>query len=301
MKKVSHLLEYLVVLFAYSLVSLFPFSSLDAVAKVLFFLLSPLLGSQKKRIRNNLEFALPELKGKDRENFIRRNLAHNLRSFLEISQSRKLKSKRFVEKRIDMEKPDSMDVLFKGDKPIVIIEGHFGNWELPVARVTQRGLKVKFAAKHMRNLLVDKFINSLRKNYGGEVIYLEKSTALLRELKQGGAIGLVADQDAGRTGVFVDFFGRKASTYTGPATLAYIAGAKIVLVTNVYTGKGKYLFKTRVVYDGNAEKEFADIDEATQVLTQKWSSMLEEEVREYPEQYFWVHRRWKTRPAGEAK
>ncbi len=298
-KKLSHILEYILVKILYIKISLFPFSSLDGVALFLVFVLGPLLNAQKKRIQDNLAFAYPDLQGSERKQFIRNNLVHNFRVFLEVSQAKKFSNREFTLKHVYPDQESSIEIFLNRSRPLIVIEGHFGNWEIPVAFVSARGAFVKFAAKHMRNPYVDAFTSRLRENYGGELIYLEQSLQLMRALKGNGTIGLVADQDAGRNGVFVPFFGRQASTFAGPGSLAYSTNADVILVTSIYEGQGRYRFSSRIVYQGLAREEFPDIETATKAITQKWVAILEEEVRKNPEQYFWVHRRWKTRPPGE--
>ena len=121
----------------------------------------------------------------------------------------------------------------------------------------------------------------------------EAMKLLLRALKNKQAIGLVADQNAGRDAVFVDFFGKIAATQPGPAQLALKFGAPMLVGAAIRTGPGKFKVLARQV-------EIKE-DDTVETLTQRHVKILEGFIRQYPEQYFWLHRRWKTRPEGELK
>lgn len=114
----------------------------------------------------------------------------------------------------------------------------------------------------------------------------------LRSLRRGRVVALVADQDARRSGVFVPFFGRPASTHRGPAVLALRSGAPVFMGTAVRRADGSYRTTIREI----PVPEGAELDERADRLTAELASALEAAVREEPGQYLWHHRRWKTRP-----
>ena len=112
---------------------------------------------------------------------------------------------------------------------------------------------------------------------------------LVRALKNGEIVGLVSDQDQGDRGVFVDFFGRKASTPAGGAELALRYDTPMFVCVTVRTSPGRFRFIVRPV-------EIRDGD-TVETLTGRYTRVMEEVVRLHPEQYFWMHRRWKTAPS----
>ncbi len=116
---------------------------------------------------------------------------------------------------------------------------------------------------------------------------------LLRALKNKQAIGLVADQNAGMDAVFVDFFGKIAATHPGPAQLALKFGAPMVVGAAIRTAPAQFKIL--------AQQVEIKADDTVESLTQRHVKILESFIRQYPEQYFWLHRRWKTRPPGELK
>lgn len=119
----------------------------------------------------------------------------------------------------------------------------------------------------------------------------------LRSLRAGRIVAFVADQDARGSGVFVPFFGRPASTHRGPALLALRAGSPLFLGYGIRLAPGRFLgHLERVEVDRGGE-----IDVAVDRLTAAFTAKLEEAIRRAPDQYFWHHRRWKTRPREELR
>lgn len=171
----------------------------------------------------------------------------------------------------------------------VLVTGHVGNWEICGAAIVAAGLPMDVIAARQRNPYFDRYLTRCRANLGMEVIPREQARRrVVQVLRTGKSVGVVGDQDARDAGIFVDFFGRPAATARGPAVLARRAGA---LMGTAFATR---LPGRRVRY--RLELEALDPAAAADVLTQACASRLEAKVRERPEQYFWMHRRWKTPP-----
>ena len=188
-----------------------------------------------------------------------------------------------------------MAALEKG-RGLVLVTGHFGNWEIGGAALAARGVPLDVVAQRQSNPLFDRSIVEARERLGMRVIERRNAPREgLRALRRGRAVAFVADQDARRAGVFVPFFGRLASTHRGPALLALRTGAPIFLGTMVRVDDESYhvrLEEIDVQRDGETEA-------AIERLTAAFTHRLELAVRASPAQYFWHHRRWKTRPDQE--
>jgi len=180
-------------------------------------------------------------------------------------------------------------------KGLITISGHLGNWELQgAAAATAMEEPFTVAAVQQSNPYIDHFITQRRNDMGMQVAGTKAAMKLLlRALKKRQAIGLVADQNAGRDAVFVDFFGKVAATQPGPAQLALKFKAPLLVGAAIRTGPGQF----KVLAQQVEVKE----DDTVETLTQRHVKVLEDFIRQYPEQYFWLHRRWKTRPPGELK
>jgi Kdo2-lipid IVA lauroyltransferase/acyltransferase len=174
----------------------------------------------------------------------------------------------------------------------IIVTGHIGNWEAAGAFLAAAGLPMAAVVKRQRNPAFNERLVATRRRSGIEPIYMQDAHARIpRALSEGKTVALVADQDAGERGVFVPFLGRAASTFRGPARLALAQDVPLFFGAALRLGAGYGAVLERIEppgTGGDAELEF----------TRRWVSRLEVHVRRHPEQYFWFHRRWKTRPPG---
>lgn len=187
-----------------------------------------------------------------------------------------------------------IDRALKRGKGVIILASHFGNWELLAAYLTVKGYRGPVIARRLRFEKYDALLNRLRASKNVEVIYRDESPKkILRVLKNGGMIGVLADQDVDSVdGVFVDFFGNSAYTPSAPVSLAMATGA-VMLPCFLARDAGRRVFvvedPVELEITGNKERDIM-------VNTQKWSSVLESFIRKYPSQWVWMHKRWKTRP-----
>jgi len=299
-KRISHVFEYAFTMLLFCIINLFPFSSLHSVAKFFRILLSPLLKSAKKRIHAQVTDILKITDAAELKRFTNCNLDNTIRTFFELMQAWKMRRKKFIEKYVEFGE-DSLAIAADRTQGVVFAEGHFGNWEIPIPAYASIGFKVFFSAQRLSNPYVDAWTHRTRIGYGGGgPIYLKEAEKFIPLLRRKEPLGLVSDQDAGGDGIFVNFMGKLAATHTGPALLAYLGKAKLAVGFCVFQGKGRYKFYSRILYRFQGKSDFASSTDAAEKLTKLWVGELEKEVRKYPEQYFWVHRRWKTRPAGES-
>ena len=179
---------------------------------------------------------------------------------------------------------------------VVMATAHFGNWEIGGASLAVRGVAVDAVVQRQSNLLVNREIVAVREALGVRVIDRRHAPKqVLRSLREGRVVGLVADQDARRAGVFVPFFGRPASTHRGPALFAIRSGAPLFLGVAPRGPDGMYHCRAHEIEVDRS----GPLEDAVVRLTAAFTRRLEDEVRLAPEQYFWLHRRWKTRPGGQ--
>ncbi|MGH9434367.1 MAG: lysophospholipid acyltransferase family protein [Terriglobia bacterium] len=183
-------------------------------------------------------------------------------------------------------------------KGMLFLTAHFGNWELGSFAHGAYGHPVNFVARRLDNPLIDSLINRYRCLSGGRPI--EKSgfaRQALRALNRDESVGILIDQNMSASeGVFVDFFGLPASTTTSPARVAQKTGAPLVLGLVIWDPASR---KYRLRFESVGWIERPDPEEEIRANTQNFTALLERYIREYPSQWLWVHRRWKTRPPGE--
>jgi KDO2-lipid IV(A) lauroyltransferase len=181
---------------------------------------------------------------------------------------------------------------------VVLVTGHFGNWEIGGASLAAWGIPMDVIARRQRNSLFDNDINRARERLRMRVMERgEAKRKVLRSLREGRVVAFVGDQNARRGGIFVEFLGRPASTARGAAFFALRTGCPLVAAF-IHRKRGlpqRYLLNIRRL----PTHPSGDMEADVRRLTQAHTELLEEQVRENPEQYFWQHRRWKTRPPHE--
>jgi len=182
----------------------------------------------------------------------------------------------------------------RSGKGAVLVTAHYGNWELFGAAVGRRVGGVAYVFPPQSNRGSDARINETRSRMGVELIGMEQGMRrALKRILRGGHIGMLMDQDARKIGIHVPFFGRPASTLTGPARLAIRARCPIYfgLLDRVgpATFRGRSLAWLEPVPGAEEEAELVR-------LTRALNEALEAAVRERPDHWYWIHRRWKTPP-----
>lgn len=183
----------------------------------------------------------------------------------------------------------------------LILSGHFGNWELLVFAHGMRGHPVHLVHRAIANPLVDRWLEQVRSRAGTMLVRKRQAAGeVLRALHEHGLLVLPFDQNSTRgLGVFVDFFGLAASTNSGMARIALRSGAPVVPAFIVRQGR-RAEHVVHVLPLMRVERT-GDMAEDVRRATQAFSDVFEAMVRRYPEQWLWMHKRWKTRPAGEPR
>ncbi len=174
-------------------------------------------------------------------------------------------------------------------KGCLVVSGHLGNWELMGAIVAKYGFPVTFVVTTQTNKRIEKMVDDIRRKAGIEIVKRSDAIRGMRSaLKRNRIVALLIDQDAHEEGAFVPFFGRLASTPRGPAFFHFRTGAPVIFARSARIHGERYKIQLERVETSN----ITDPDE----LTAKMTAMLEAAIRETPEQWFWMHRRWKTLP-----
>lgn len=182
-----------------------------------------------------------------------------------------------------------------GDRPLLIVTGHFGNWELSGCAMSQLGFPLHAIARPLDNPYLDAFLRSYRERTGQKLLAKKGDFDRIRQvLAASGILATVADQDAGPRGLFVEFFGRPASTHKAVALMAI--EHDVMLMVGGAVRVGDPLVYESPVEDLIDPRDYRDRPDAVRALTQRFTSALERMIRRDPSQYFWLHRRWKHTP-----
>ncbi len=182
---------------------------------------------------------------------------------------------------------------------VIMVTGHYGSFELPGHLLACLGFDVVAVMRPLDNVYLNRFVVASRRTHG--LTLLDKKGAMTgaeQMLTDGSLVAFIGDQDAGRKGLFVDFFGRPASTYKSIALLAVTTGTPIVVGYARRRGNvAQYdVGIQRIIYPKEWEQEADPI----RWITQAYTNAIEETVHKEPEQYLWIHRRWKSKPRRRA-
>ncbi len=209
------------------------------------------------------------------------------------------KSREWVESKVVFDDPKFVTraCLEKGNG-VVGLGAHFGSWEMVNARLGIYHYKMALIVKAQRDAIFSRLLMETRTKWGNEYVFKSRGIKeeCYKQLKQDKIIGLLADQNATRNGVFVDFFGKKASTVTGPAEIAMKSGAPIV---PSFPARGPDGTITLYVFDALELRDTGDFEAHLVYNTQLFTKSIEDFARAHPSEYFWWHRRWATRPPEE--
>ncbi len=250
--------------------------------------------SRKEEAAENLRRAFPEMSEKDARRTVRRVYYHLADSVLDWLKLARLAGRPGAERLFETVGREKLDALPPG-RPIVFVTGHFGDWEALGIAASLMGYPIWAVGRSFANERLDRYINRLRGVTGQHVVSKHGATLqVFRVLAEGTNVALLIDQDARQHGIFVDFFGRPASTTDLAARLSLRSGSPAVFV---YACRLPGSFRFRIVCGDLVEPD-PDADPAEEVhrITQRLTSDLEEAVRRMPEQWLWLHRRWKTWP-----
>jgi Kdo2-lipid IVA lauroyltransferase/acyltransferase len=200
--------------------------------------------------------------------------------------------------RVALEGVEVAREAFGRGQGVIIMAGHLGNWEVGGGALAIANLPVDVVAQVQHNPLFDAELVAIRNRLGMRVIPRGEATRQgLRSLREGRGLGLVADQNVRSGGIFVDFFGVPASTPRGPGLLALRTGAAVVTLMCLREAGARSRYRVHfqevpVPTDGEPEEAIREVMESC-------TEILERYIRAAPEQYFWFHKRWKTRPSQE--
>jgi KDO2-lipid IV(A) lauroyltransferase len=255
------------------------------------------MGIRRGTVEANLRLAFPEATDEWRDEIARGAYEHLGRESAAMLRLSKLNPQAVIDRTVTRGWDELNEALAEGNG-CILATGHYGNWEIAAATVASRGIPIAAIVRRQGNLLVDGRLDDTRRRLGVETVsQREAPSRIPRVLRRNGVVGIVADQDARRAGIFVPFFGVPASTHRGPALFALRFNAPVfACVARRLPGPGvRYeVSGTRVPVPRTGDLE-ADV----RTLTAELAARLEASIREAPEQYFWFHRRWKSKPPSE--
>lgn len=199
-----------------------------------------------------------------------------------------------ISRYVALEGKEYLDEALSQGKGVVLATAHSGNWELLGAALALNGFPLVAVVQKQTNVAMDRFINDYRGMAGMHVTYKTGVRDMVRLLNEGKIIGLLMDQNAGsKTGIFVDFFGRPASTPQGAAALARMNDVPIVPAFITESSPGVH---TAIIKPAVRVHKTENRDRDILVTTQQLTAIIEQHIRQSPHEWFWLHNRWKATP-----
>ncbi|HEY0428925.1 MAG TPA: lysophospholipid acyltransferase family protein [Pyrinomonadaceae bacterium] len=268
----------------------------------------PFLGGLRRAGTRSLEIAFPEKSPDERERILKKSFQNLGRILGEVSQFPRAtpeKLARMIDLEFESEETRSSEEykIYETERAkgrgVILVGPHLGNWEIGVFAYSAFREPLKYLARPIDNPLIEEMTVNLRTRFGNRPINKTNSVGKAIEiLRTGGVLGVLPDVNAHpKEGVFVPFFGVEACTASGVAMLALRTNAMIIPMCCVWDAETK---RYRAMYGKLVEPvrtgdRYRDIVETTALYTLE----MEKFIRAYPDQWLWIHKRWKTRPPGE--
>lgn len=253
----------------------------------------------RERAMGNLRFSFPDMTPTQREEIARRSLQSVVMLFFEIMFTTRLIRLETWAEHVELANfSEVLKLLLKREHGLIMLTGHYGNFEVLGYVLATLGFETNSIARPLDNTYVNRWMMGIREKKGQRIISKKGATdEVTAVLKRKGVVGFIADQNAGPKGMFVDFFGRKASTYKSIGLLAMQYKVPVVIgcATRLDDQFRFRLEAQDIIYPA----DWAGESDPLRYITQRFTHGIEAFVRKDPTQYWWVHRRWKTRPKGQ--
>ena len=290
-------LEYGVVRFMLAVFASMPLRAALRIGASLAVCFSWCAGRLRHTGERNLEIAFPELSIGERRLLLRRTFG-NLGRLLGVFSQFTKQPENLLE-IVDRDGFEYLAAAKQAGRGIILFTGHVGAWELSSFALSLFGHPLSFLVRRIDNPKIEAMIDRARTHLGNRTIDKRSAAREMMEiLRAGETLGILVDLNTlAREGIFVDFFGRPASTTFMVAKLALRTGAAVLPVFAPWDKeRGCFLLKVDppllIERTGNEQED-------VRRLTQQYTRIVEDYVRRYPDQWLWIHRRWKTRPPGE--
>jgi Kdo2-lipid IVA lauroyltransferase/acyltransferase len=304
-----HVVEYVAFRVVVCLVDMLPLAASVRLSETLAFVVHRILPRKLTRYavaRDNIRQAFgTKVSDAQVDNIIGRMWVHLFRVIAEIVQvRRKLRLYNCADVVQFNARDENVRLLCSG-RPVIIVSGHYGNWEVAIGTFGMFGFPMGVVARDLDNPYLHRWFVKFRQQTGHRLISKKGGGAdMLATLERRGHLALMGDQDAGSTGLFVDFFGKPASTFKSIALVAleyraYLTVGYAIRLPDDFE-------KSRWVRYEIGNADIIDCEQytgpnAVREITQRFTTALEKAVARAPEQYFWLHRRWKSVPRERAK
>lgn len=265
------------------------------LAKIIGLICAHIFPYRKRIIAGNLSRAFPDQSAGWHRSVIRRVYVHLATVYFDIFAGYQLRNDRFFP-MIERVEATALEKALRRKRGVVIILFHLGNWELIADWLARRGYQIAAVAARLKNPLADRLVTEIRTRSGGKIFPKGRRYTLptMRFIRADRLLYLIADQNAGRKGEWVKFFNQWTSSFRGPILFALRKNCPVLLGSCLLDERGRYQIRFE---EFNPETSAATSEDSRiNGLIQAYTRYFEDLIRLHPEQYYWIHRRWKTRP-----
>jgi KDO2-lipid IV(A) lauroyltransferase len=292
-------LQYIALRTAAMLLHSFPVEANLGLARLLGGVAFRIDKKHRERAMGNLRFSFPDLTEAQREDIGRQSLQSVVMLFIEIMFTTRLIRLETWAEHVELSNfNEVLKLLLKRERGLIMLTGHYGNFEVLGYVLATLGFETSSIARPLDNPYVNRWMMGIREKKGQRIISKKGATdEVTTVLDRQGTVGFIADQNAGPKGIFVDFFGRKASTFKSIGLLAMQYKVPVVIgCARRLNNQFRFRLEAQdIIYPADWVNE----NDPLRYITQRFTKGIEDFVRKDPTQYWWVHRRWKTRPKGE--
>ena len=243
----------------------------------------------------NLRVAFPEMSRSERRRLLRRSMLNLGRHMAHYGGSTPAGLREIIE-CVGFE---HLDKACSAGRGAIMITGHLGGWEITSFALSDRGYTGEFLVRRSNNPALDRLMDDIRTRFGARTVDKRSAArSMVRSLHAGRLIGLLVDINVVRDqGIFVDFFGMPASTTFITAKLSLRTGAPIVPIFALWDEQ-RQRYEVRVCAPVTVEQSGNETEDVRR-LTQQLTKVIEDEIRRHPDQWLWIHKRWRTQPKGQ--
>lgn len=290
--------QYLALRFAESGMHLFDVDLNLATARAVGRWMYRLDRRHRERALSNIRRSMPELSGAEVQQVARQSMEHFVQLAVEVLFTpRLIHADTWADRIVLTDMAEAIELLLS-PRPTILVTAHFGNWELMGYLLTTLGIEMSAVARPIDNPLINRHLLGVRERRGLRIITKWGATEqLTAALHQGGTVGFIGDQNAGDKGLFVPFFGRLASAYKSIGLLAMQYDAAVICGYARRMGD-RFRYELGVI-DVIRPEHWKGQPDPLYYLTARYTRAVEQMVRLAPDQYLWIHRRWKSRPKHE--
>jgi KDO2-lipid IV(A) lauroyltransferase len=284
-------LIYLVLRTVVMVVCMFPYRMAPGIGRFLAWVLRTIDRKHVRIALKNVRASAGYLETGDPDRFVRRVYRHLALGFVEMLMIPRMIQQNTLERHIRWIGFERLEALLAEGNGVIVTVGHLGSWEMIALAGGRRGYPLNSVARPIENRWVNDYLNRFRSSTGQEIISKYDAVgSMIRALKRKEVLVVQVDQDARHSGVYVKFFGRPASTHRSPAVLALKYGAPIVPLNIYREGNLHYA----VAGETLRPEAYRDEADPVKAIVQAYTAQCESFIRAHPDQWFWLHDRWKT-------